>query len=158
MSKWRLTARGGAMVRYSNFRSFAARGAADAAESSGTRRGRIGAAIIAAFLCLGLLFPALLVKPERSVSAAPASLPAPLRVISRGVPAYSSSSRESPASRANDNDYKTYWRSNGVPAWLAYNLSGVPGPQRGNVILAWYNDPITPDYNYNLTKSLPYNL
>ena len=62
MSKWRLTARGGAMVRYSNFRLYTARGAADAAESSGMRRGRIGTAIIAAFVCLGLLSPGMLCR------------------------------------------------------------------------------------------------
>jgi hypothetical protein len=41
---------------------------------------------------------------------------------------------------------------------LAYDLSGVPVQQRGNVLLAWYNDPITPDYNYTLTQNRPYNL
>jgi hypothetical protein len=50
------------------------------------------------------------------------------------------------------------WRSAGVPAWLAYDLSGVPAAQRGNVLLAWYNDPVTPDYNFKLTQNLPYNL
>jgi hypothetical protein len=92
------------------------------------------------------------------VSAANSLPPTPLRLISRGVPAYASSERGGPANAANDNDYKTYWRSNGAPAWLAYDLSGVPGALRGNVVLAWYNDPISPDYNYTLTKSLPYNL
>jgi hypothetical protein len=45
-----------------------------------------------------------------------------------------------------------------VPAWLAYDLSGVPPAQRGNVLLGWYNDPITPDYDYTLTRNLSYNL
>jgi hypothetical protein len=79
-------------------------------------------------------------------------------IISRGVPAYASSDRDQPASNANDNDYGTAWRSRGAPAWLAYDLSGVPATQRGNILLAWYNDPDTPDYNYALTKSVVYNL
>lgn len=79
-------------------------------------------------------------------------------VISRGVPAYASSEGGRPARNANDNDYATYWRSSGVPAWLAYDLSGVPTAQRGNVLLAWYNDPLTPDYNHTLTRNLAYNL
>jgi hypothetical protein len=116
------------------------------------------AAMIAAFLCLGPLFTALLGEPARSASAATGLPPAPLRVISRGVPAYASSERGAAASSANDTDYKTYWRSNGAPAWLAYDLSGVAGPLRGNVLLAWYNDPITPDYDYTLTSNLSYNL
>jgi hypothetical protein len=79
-------------------------------------------------------------------------------LISRGVPAYASSDRSSPASRADDNDYGTFWRSSGVPAWLAYDLSGVPAGQRVNILVAWYNDPSTTDYNYALSKSSPYNL
>jgi hypothetical protein len=79
-------------------------------------------------------------------------------VISRGVPAYASSSLGRDANAANDNDYGSYWRSSSVPAWLAYDLSGVPVAQRGNVLLAWYNDPITPDYNYTITQNLAYNL
>jgi hypothetical protein len=74
------------------------------------------------------------------------------------VPANASTERGGPARAANDNDYKTYWRSVGVPAWLAYDLSAVPAPLRGNVLLAWYNDPITPDYDFSLTRNLPYNL
>jgi hypothetical protein len=118
---------------------------------------RVVVLLIAALLCLDLFSP---ISPGAnalpvSASAAP---PAPMRVISRGAPAYASSQRGGLASAANDNDYRTYWRSSGVPAWLAYDLSAVPIAQRGNVLLAWYNDPITPDYNYSLGKSIAYNL
>ncbi|MEO8285465.1 MAG: SGNH/GDSL hydrolase family protein [Chloroflexota bacterium] len=119
---------------------------------------RLMAAMITALLCLGLLSPLLPGELVRSVSAADGLPPAPMPVISRGVPAYASSDRGRPASHANDNEYATYWRSSSVPAWLAYDLSGVPAGQRGNVLLAWYNDPITPDYNYALTGNLSYNL
>ena len=71
-------------------------------------------------------------------------------VISRGVPAYASSSSY-PASNANDDDYNTPWRSSGAvsessPAWLAYDLSGVPAAQRQRVLVAWYN---TANYFYD---------
>jgi hypothetical protein len=79
-------------------------------------------------------------------------------VISRGVPAYSSGDRNLPPSSANDGDYSSMWRSTSVPAWLAYDLSGVPVAQRGNVLLAWYNDPLTPDYNFTLTSNSAYNM
>jgi hypothetical protein len=79
-------------------------------------------------------------------------------VISRGVPAFASSSRARPASSANDGDYNSFWRSISVPAWLAYDLSGVPAAQRGSVLLAWYNDPLTPDYNHTISGQGAYNL
>jgi hypothetical protein len=109
-------------------------------------------------LCVSLVSQALLAAPPRSVSAAVSLPPAPLRVISHGAPAYASSERGGAAGRANDADYATYWRSSGVPAWLAYDLSAVPAASRGEVLLAWYNDPITPDYDHTLAGSLPYNL
>jgi lysophospholipase L1-like esterase len=64
--------------------------------------------------------------------------PAPLQLISRGLPAAASSAR-SRAAFANDADYNTVWRSEGVPAWLAYDLGGVPEERRARVLLVWYN-------------------
>jgi hypothetical protein len=93
-----------------------------------------------------------------SASAAQVAAPAPMPVISRGVPAHASSERGQPARLANDNDYTGYWRSSGAPAWLAYDLSGVPPAQRGSVLLAWYNDPITADYDHTLSNQGAYNL
>ncbi|MEO5952558.1 MAG: hypothetical protein ABIQ44_08860, partial [Chloroflexia bacterium] len=119
---------------------------------------RLVTLMIVAFLCLGALSTILVGEPVRSASAAVTALPAPMLVISRGVPAYASSTRGRPANSANDNDYATFWRSSGVPARLAYDLSGVPTAQRGEVVLAWYNDPITPDYNYKITRNAAYNL
>jgi hypothetical protein len=132
------------------------------ATSTSRGRARIIAPALSAFLCLNLLFPILLSAPARQASASASLLsvaaPTPMPVISRRVPAYASSERGHLARYANDDDYGSYWRSSGVPAWLAYDLSGVPADQRGNALLAWYNDPITPDYNHTLTRNPPYNL
>jgi lysophospholipase L1-like esterase len=120
-------------------------------------RRRLAVLVAVVFVCSGLLSPVLTGGSARPASAQ-AAAPAPMLVISRGVPAYASSERSRPPIYANDGDYGTYWRSRGAPAWLAYDLSAVPVAQRGNVLLAWYNDPMTPDYNYSITKNLPYNL
>src|SRR5262249_46448685 len=76
-------------------------------------------------------------------------------LLSRNVPAFSSSSY-TPASQANDGSYDTTWRSQGAPAWLAYDLSGVPAAQRGKVLVVWYNE----SYNYDhiLNGSYSYNM
>jgi lysophospholipase L1-like esterase len=60
-------------------------------------------------------------------------------VVSRGVPAFGSGDGD-PPSWANDADYGTQWRSAAVPAWLAYDLSGVIAAQRGRVVVAWYSN------------------
>jgi hypothetical protein len=49
------------------------------------------------------------------------------------------------ANRARDDVYfgwGAYWRdiNLGYPAWVAYDLSGVPAEQRGQVLVAWYNE------------------
>ncbi|HET8843383.1 MAG TPA: hypothetical protein VFN35_18115, partial [Ktedonobacteraceae bacterium] len=41
-------------------------------------------------------------------------------LISRDAPAFTNS-ESSPASQATDNSYDSIWRSNGTPAWLAYD-------------------------------------
>src|SRR4051794_18956177 len=120
-----------------------------------TPRGRPLRVALILLFCSGLSLTALqgmLASPASATAALP---PAPLTLISRGLPAYASSSRGQLAGAANDGDYATYWRSSGTPAWLAYDLSGVPVERRGNVVLAWYNDPITPDYSHTLTRISP---
>jgi hypothetical protein len=74
-------------------------------------------------------------------------------VISRGKPAFASSGN---ASGANDSSYSTYWRSSG-PAWLAYDLSSVPAANRGEVMVGWYNDPITTPYDHTVTGDQAYD-
>lgn len=63
----------------------------------------------------------------------------PMPVISHGVPAYASGSAPwiSP-SVANDGIESSMWVSDTVPAWIAYDLSGVPVAQRQQALVAWY--------------------
>jgi lysophospholipase L1-like esterase len=63
----------------------------------------------------------------------------PMKLISNRVPAFASSTYF-PARYANDGDYNTKWRSSGMPATLAYDLSSVLPAQRRTVLLVWYND------------------
>jgi lysophospholipase L1-like esterase len=81
--------------------------------------------------------------------------PAPMPLISRGVPVFASSQIYA-ASNANDGDYSTYWRGS-IPGWIAYDLSKVPAAQRGRVIVAWYNDPATSPYDHTIVGEVAYN-
>ena len=78
-------------------------------------------------------------------------------VISRGVPSYSNDDCNGsyPASQANDANYNTHWSTCNTPSaaspqWLAYDLSSVPAAHRGQVIVAWYNDPITSEFDHTV--------
>jgi lysophospholipase L1-like esterase len=75
-------------------------------------------------------------------------------LISAGVPAYASSTYN-PASDANDLSYDTEWRSLGVPAWLAYDLSSVSTAQRSTVLVVWYNGSY--EYDNTVIKMDAYN-
>ncbi|HEX9067918.1 MAG TPA: GDSL-type esterase/lipase family protein [Ktedonobacterales bacterium] len=80
-------------------------------------------------------------------------------LISRNVPA-SSNFSDYPPARANDGDYSTVWNSIATPteqrpAWLAYDLSGVPAARRQTLDVAWYNG--TGDY-YQPDGATFYNL
>jgi len=100
----------------------------------------------------------------RSASAAPGGVPPAMPVISRGVPAYTNDdcNGSTPASKANDNVYDDGWRACATPSptapiYLAYDLSAVPAPQRGAVLLVWYNDPATLVYDYTYHSTVnPY--
>jgi lysophospholipase L1-like esterase len=66
-------------------------------------------------------------------------------VISRGVPVFASSTTPgSPPGNANGDVYDALdaysWCSAAVPAWIAYDLSGVPASRRGAVALVWINN------------------
>jgi hypothetical protein len=91
-------------------------------------------------------------EAQRSTSP-PTSLAGEL--LSRGVPAFSSSDQAT-AANANDADYSTTWRAK-PPCWLAYDLSGVPEASRKSVIVAWYNDA-TGAYDHTLLNGPAYNL
>src|SRR5256885_3510756 len=81
--------------------------------------------------------------------------PSPMPLISRGVPTYASS-QIYPASAATDSDYGTNWRG-AIPGWIALDLSHVPAAQRGQVIVAWYNDPATSPYDHTVVGDVAYN-
>jgi hypothetical protein len=83
------------------------------------------------------------VGPVTPITKTPA-----MPVISENVPAFASSSSFNDPKvpgKANDLDTGTTWVSNAVPAWLAYDLSGVPADKRKNVLVAWYG-PRTQDH------------
>lgn len=92
------------------------------------------------------------------------SVPVAMPLISRGVPAFTNDDffGSFPASHANDATVyggQNYWRCLTTPTgnadsgtltqavYLAYDLSGVASAQRQNVVLVWYNDPSTDQYN-----------
>jgi lysophospholipase L1-like esterase len=77
----------------------------------------------------------------------------PTMLISRNMPAFASSGT---ASDANDSSFDTAWWSNGVPAWLAYNLSSVPAAMREKVVLVWYNE--TNSYDHTVINESAYNI
>lgn len=81
--------------------------------------------------------------------------PEPGSVISRNAPAFASAGYY-PASQANDDSYDTVWRSQGVPAWLAYDLSNVPVVQRHKVLIVWYNE--STNYDHTIINNYAYNL
>ena len=68
---------------------------------------------------------------------APESHPSAMPIISHGVPAFASSGAGT-AKDANDGEPASHWLSTALPAWLAYDLSGVPIAQRRQVLIAWY--------------------
>jgi lysophospholipase L1-like esterase len=76
-------------------------------------------------------------------------------LISRGAPAYASS-QTYPAGSADDADYGTTWMGT-IPGWIAYDLSNVPAAQRGRVIVAWFNDPMTSPYDHTVVGEVAYN-
>ena len=89
----------------------------------------------------------------------PASLP-PMPVISRKVPAFASSGK---ATDGNDDSYDTEWRSSettsvATPSWLAYDLSSVATPNRGQVDVVWYSGGGYTEYDlYAKNGSVGYN-
>lgn len=92
-----------------------------------------------------------------SVSACGEGAPEVMPIISRNVPAYGTEGGY-PLSNANDQDYGSYWRAPvfaGSPAWVAYDLSGVPEASRQNVIVVWYNG--SGDYDHALQGTQGYN-
>jgi lysophospholipase L1-like esterase len=84
---------------------------------------------------------------------APPGTSSGMKLISRGVRAYASSGD---AALANEGTHNTYWRSSGMPATLAYDLSSVPAANRRRIYLVWYND-LTYGYDHTLAGGPGYN-
>jgi lysophospholipase L1-like esterase len=87
--------------------------------------------------------------------------PLPMEIISNGAPAYSDSNCVFGrlASAANDGAYADAWRSCSTPsakkpAWVAYDLSGVPAEKKEKVLLVWYNED-TSAYDHTLITAKP---
>jgi lysophospholipase L1-like esterase len=76
-----------------------------------------------------------------------------MKLISLGSSAYVSSGTASRAYHSTRNDY---WRSSGLPAALAYDLSSVPAANRRSIYVLWYNDP-TYGYDHTLGGGPGYN-
>jgi lysophospholipase L1-like esterase len=105
-------------------------------------------------------------SPTPPATPGPAGSPvAPMPLISRGKPAFTNDDCNDtyPAGNANDGDFETHWIacdtpvSAGTPKWLAYDLSSVPAPQRAMVVVAWFNDPATSEYDHAITGGPGYN-
>jgi len=93
------------------------------------------------------------------------SAPNAMPVISRDCPAFTNDdfSGAFPSGQACNSNYGNFWRcaatpSGGSPVYLAYDLSGVPSGQRGNVLLAWYNDPASDTYDHTLISVNAFNV
>jgi lysophospholipase L1-like esterase len=73
------------------------------------------------------------------------AVPQPMAVISLNAPAYASSFATGyPPGNANGDIYDATdaysWISTSVPAWIAYDLSGIPASQRHRVDVLWINN------------------
>jgi lysophospholipase L1-like esterase len=100
-----------------------------------------------ASLPMGLKSPAL-ADPQNLVSNSKR-----MKLISRGLPAFASSGN---ARAANSGEYRSGWRSSGVPATLTYDLASVPAANRQSIYLVWYNDATYP-YDHGMGGGPGYN-
>lgn len=94
------------------------------------------------------------ITPDPAISQTPGQV-TPGPVISRDKPAFSSVTYY-PASNANNDNYDETWRSQGTPAWLAYDLSSVSASSRDKVLVVWYNP--TYDYDHTVNGDKGYNV
>ncbi|MGD9008194.1 MAG: hypothetical protein PVG41_09740, partial [Desulfobacteraceae bacterium] len=86
---------------------------------------------------LGMILSVLFLMTTGVMDLSAAIQPMPL--ISRDVPAYTSSGA---TTRANNDSYDDYcWLSaESYPVWIAYDLSGVEVQQRQQVVVRWVTD------------------
>jgi chitinase len=94
------------------------------------------------------------------------SVPSPMTVISREMPAFTNDdcAGSYPASNGNDSNYDTIWWGGCLSAsatlsptvWLAYDLSSVAPAKRSNVIVAWYANCCS--YDTSISGTGAYNI
>src|SRR5689334_9144867 len=79
-------------------------------------------------------------------------------IMSQGLPAFTNDDFTGafPATNANDSIYTTYWRSQAVPAWLSYDISGLSSAQKASVMLVWYNNCCA--YDHTLVSGTAFNI
>jgi hypothetical protein len=120
------------------------------------KRKRINLFLLLVFSSFGFALPLAACVSQVPGQAGSERVPdSPNPIISRDLPSFASSGSES-ANDANDGSFDTMWRSYRVPAWLAYNLSSVPGTQRRRDLLVWYNE--TNSYDYKSISEAAYNV
>src|SRR4051812_25561791 len=109
--------------------------------------------------------PTAVPTPTATATPTPAPTTAPMAVISRNAPAFTNDDCDGgyPARNADDANYTSRWFTcdTAVSAsnakWLAYDLSGVSAAKRGQVVVAWFNDPITGAYDHTVINNYGYN-
>jgi titin len=103
--------------------------------------------------------------PSAPVTPAAVIAPTAMPLISRGVPAFTNDACAGsyPASNANDANYRSYWRAcnsaatTTTPKWLAYDLSAVAPERRSTVVVTWFNEPMTGQYDHAFGGGVAYN-
>lgn len=117
-------------------------------------------------VCLWLLSSLLSEAQQSGVHAQDSQTTTSDQLISAHLPAFSSDTcfGKYPASFANDGDYGTYWQSCAAapspiqPITLTYNIASLPLSVRSTILLVWYNDSVTGQYDYVENGTKPYNL
>jgi lysophospholipase L1-like esterase len=82
-------------------------------------------------------------------------------MISRGIPVYTNGqdgaviNAENVTSPEFSKKFRSAFQPTGEkPVWTAFDISGIPGKQRKNVLLVWYNDDTSP-YDHSLITEEP---
>src|SRR5688572_28132757 len=87
-------------------------------------------------LIWSIAFAAAALRPLPALAATSAFIP-PMPLISSGRPAHALNSASGYAASAANTSTLEGWKGTTVATWLAYDLSGVPVAQRGQVVLSW---------------------
>ncbi len=110
---------------------------------------------------LGALVAVAVAASASAVAAEARGAIAPQQIISRGVPAYASAGT---AAYGNSAVYaqegkwipEGEWTVYSSPAWLAYDLSGVPAADRAKILVVWYGGAQA--YDCSIIKGASYRM